>query len=1063
MASYFTPSDQATLYSQDLDFGTGGLVLLPNNELITAGKEGTLYLLNSTNLGGYQQGPNGTDKVLSELSIGSSLKEPMAYFNGLVYVGGNGMPLQAFSISNDTLSLTAQSSCRPTPAAPFGPFAAVGQDVDGSGTNPTISANGTSNGIVWALDNSSYSYNNNGTIVEGGPAVLYAYNASNLQLLYSSTQAANSRDQAGVAVKFTAPVVANGLVYVGGEKSVTVYGELATAAPSNLAATAGNGQVTLSWTGSSGATSYNVYRWQTMARAAPLHSGVSGTSYTDSTAANGTTYFYEVTAVNSGGESGKSNEVSATPTATAFTQVNLTSSFNHLGIYADGAVFSNANSMDGGGASYSATLLGTSQTWNGIPFIIGAVGANNVITSTGQVIALPSGKYTNLDLLALAIGAPQVNQVFTVTYSDTTTDTFTQSLSDWASSNSYAGESIVVTMAYDTQGNGTIQSSTRYLYGYSFSLNAAKTVSSITLPNDANVKLLSVTLSTATSVPTAPSNLAATAGNGQVTLSWTGSSGATSYNVYRGTTSGQEALLHSGVSGTSYTDSTAANGTTYFYEVTAVNSGGESGKSNEVSATPTATAFTQVNLTSSFNHLGIYADGAVFSNANSMDGGGASYSATLLGTSQTWNGIPFIIGAVGANNVITSTGQVIALPSGKYTNLDLLALAIGAPQVNQVFTVTYSDTTTDTFTQSLSDWASSNSYAGESIVVTMAYDTQGNGTIQSSTRYLYGYSFSLNAAKTVSSITLPNDANVKLLSVTLSTATSVPTAPSNLAATAGNGQVTLSWTGSSGATSYNVYRGTTSGQEALLYSGVSGTSYTDSTAANGTTYFYEVTAVNSGGESGKSNEVSATPTATAFTQVNLTSSFNHLGIYADGAVFSNANSMDGGGASYSATLLGTSQTWNGIPFIIGAVGANNVITSTGQVIALPSGKYTNLDLLALAIGAPQVNQVFTVTYSDTTTDTFTQSLSDWASSNSYAGESIVVTMAYDTQGNGTIQSSTRYLYGYSFSLNAAKTVSSITLPNDANVKLLSVTLSTATSVPTAPSNLAATAGNGGHA
>ena len=99
VASYFTPSDQATHDSHDLDFCVGGLILLPNNELITAGKEGTLYLLNSTNLGGYDQGPGGTDDVLAEVSIGSSLKEAMAYFNGLVYVGGNGNPLQAYSIS----------------------------------------------------------------------------------------------------------------------------------------------------------------------------------------------------------------------------------------------------------------------------------------------------------------------------------------------------------------------------------------------------------------------------------------------------------------------------------------------------------------------------------------------------------------------------------------------------------------------------------------------------------------------------------------------------------------------------------------------------------------------------------------------------------------------------------------------------------------------------------------------------------------------------------------------------------------------------------------------------
>ena len=272
----------------------------------------------------------------------------------------------------------------------------------------------------------------------------------------------------------------------------------------------------------------------------------------------------------------------------------------------------------------------------------------------------------------------------------------------------------------------------------------------------------------ATSVPTAPSNLAATAGNGQVTLSWTGSSGATSYNVYRGTTSGGETSLHTGVSGTSYTDTRAVKGTTYYYEVTAVNSAGESGKSNEVSATPTAKAFTQVNMTGSFNVLdGIVNDGTTWPGADSLDGGDAALSANLLGTSQTWNGTPFTIGAAGSSNVVSATGQTISLPAGQYASLQFLALAVDGNQANQTFTVNYANGTTQTFTQSLSDWFSPQNYPGESKAVTMAYRDLDNGTKDNRTFYVYGYSFSLNAT-TVSSITLPNDANVKLLSVTLS-------------------------------------------------------------------------------------------------------------------------------------------------------------------------------------------------------------------------------------------------------------------------------------------------------
>jgi hypothetical protein len=93
--------------------------------------------------------------------------------------------------------------------------------------------------------------------------------------------------------------------------------------------------------------------------------------------------------------------------------------------------------------------------------------------------------------------------------------------------------------------------------------------------------------------PAAPTNLSATAGNAQVTLTWSASAGATTYDVYRATAAGGEGTtpLRTGLTATTFTDTGLTNGTTYFYEVTAVNAGGQSGKSNEASATPLAPAF----------------------------------------------------------------------------------------------------------------------------------------------------------------------------------------------------------------------------------------------------------------------------------------------------------------------------------------------------------------------------------------------------------------------------------------------------------------------------------------
>ncbi len=102
------------------------------------------------------------------------------------------------------------------------------------------------------------------------------------------------------------------------------------------------------------------------------------------------------------------------------------------------------------------------------------------------------------------------------------------------------------------------------------------------------VDTMTVTPVSSTGTPAAPAGVTATAGNNQVQLSWTAVTGATGYNVYRGTSSGAETLLSAGtnISGATFTDNTAANGTPYFYYVTALNGSLQSGQSNEVSATP---------------------------------------------------------------------------------------------------------------------------------------------------------------------------------------------------------------------------------------------------------------------------------------------------------------------------------------------------------------------------------------------------------------------------------------------------------------------------------------------
>jgi hypothetical protein len=172
--------------------------------------------------------------------------------------------------------------------------------------------------------------------------------------------------------------------------------------------------------------------------------------------------------------------------------------FNRLGIVNDGSTF--GGGFDGDGFALSAQKLGGTVTFNGQSFIVGDPGGVNVIRAAGQVVELGGASpATTLSFLAAGVNGNQANQSFIITYSDGTTQTFTRSISDWATPQHFSGESIAKTMPYRDVNNGTTQALTVYVYGYTVTLSSStKTVQSITLPNNGNVNVLAIDLAETT-------------------------------------------------------------------------------------------------------------------------------------------------------------------------------------------------------------------------------------------------------------------------------------------------------------------------------------------------------------------------------------------------------------------------------------------------------------------------------------------------------------------------------------------------------------------------------------
>ena len=284
-----------------------------------------------------------------------------------------------------------------------------------------------------------------------------------------------------------------------------------------------------------------------------------------------------------------------------------------------------------------------------------------------------------------------------------------------------------------------------------------------------------------TKVPPAPTGFVATAGNAQVSFTWNASAGATGYYVKRATVSGGPYTQIAAPSTTSYTDTGLANGTAYYYVVSAFNSAGQSANSSQASATPVAPTTPPAAPT------------------------GLQATAGNTQVSLMWTS------SAGATSYHVKRATI---NGGPYT------------QVSAPTSASFSDT-----------------------------------GLTNGTTYYYVVS-GLNAAG--------ESANSSQANATPTAPATPPAAPTGLQAVAGNAQVYLTWSATTGATSYSVQRSTTSGGPYTQVAAPTTTSDTDTGLTNGTTYYYVVAASNAAGQSANSSQVSATPAAPANPNVTIT-------------------------------------------------------------------------------------------------------------------------------------------------------------------------------------------------
>jgi fibronectin type 3 domain-containing protein len=653
-------------------------------------------------------------------------------------------------------------------------------------------------------------------------------------------------------------------------------------APTGLTANGGNAQVTLSWTASPGATSYNIKRAIVSGGTyTTIATNVGSIGYSDTGLVNGTTYYYVISMVNSLGESPDSAQVSATPAA--FYLVNSAGSGANP--------FTADANFSGGLTSSTSSAIDTSGVTNPAPQPVYQTERYGNITYTFTNLVVGTSYKVRLHFAEIFYNAVNVRR-FNVFINGT------QKLTNYDIFADAGAKNKATIKEFTVAANGSGQIIIQYANGAS---DNAKSSGIEVLPLNAPPLL-------------APTDLAATAvSSSEVSLSWTAPASATGYNVKRATVDGGPYTnIATGIAATGYWDTGLPPNTACYYVVSAVNTGGQSTNSLQASATtqtppppniPTGLAamsgngevilnWTPAAGATSYNVKRATVSGGPYATIASP--GTTTYTNTGLVNNTTYYYVVSATNAVGAstNSMEVSSLPSVGIASANSENppnetaakafdgsVDTKWLTSGNTGWLQYYfrgiakTVVRYDLSSanDVPGRDPRDWQFQGSHDGTNWIT---LDTR-TGEIFTARKQTRPYPISNNTGYEYwrLNITANNgDANnVQLSEMAFTFFVGVPpAAPTGLTTTAGDSQAVLNWAAASGATGYNLKRSTISnGAYAVIATNLAALAYTNTGLVNGTIYYFVVSATNSAGESANSVQVSARPVSPTAPLLNL--------------------------------------------------------------------------------------------------------------------------------------------------------------------------------------------------